>query len=304
MYLFDVIRNHDLARLHAYLSGGGTLDILNEQGSSPIHEAIYEENYTMLELLLRYGTDVNMVDKYGNTPLHIACLLDDKEAARILLSHGAQVDVTTEDRPWTPLMVALNSNYVELAEWLISNGANLNFEDSAQGWTPLLVACEQGLTEISLRLIQQGSQVDAYIKDGDAKGRSAIHLASYYGEVALIQALLDRGVDVNLVPEGGGLSALHWSVYNNHSTLMRFLLERGADPNLAAGDIYEDRTSLHYAVSCSRRIAMIRELLDFGADPLAKDREAIRPIDLAFRRSKESDTTYNLRVLKLLETYI
>ena len=58
-------------------------------------------------------------------------------------------------------------------------------------------------------------------------GRSVIHLASYTGEVA-VDMLVSRGVDVNLIPDGGGLSPLHWAVYNEHVELVEYLLNQGA----------------------------------------------------------------------------
>ena len=242
----------------------------------------------MVKFLIARGAAVNVLDGFGNTPMHVACIFGHREVAEELVKNGAEIDSTSEMRSWTPLMLAINESYTDMAEWLIRQGANLNHVDQEQGWTPLLVACEQGLREMSIRLIKEGVKIDAKLTGGDVRGRYAIHLASYYGEVEIVRELLEQGQNVNLVPEGGGLSALHWAVYNNHSELLIYLLEYGANPNICAGGIYQDRTPLHYAVTADRPI-MARQLLDYGADPLQKDTEGRRPVDLAWARYRETN---------------
>lgn len=303
MPIFEAIINNDLNFVRQYLANDGDPSFANERGSSLLHEAVYEENLSIMEILLQKHADVNALDSYGNTPLHVACIMGNREAAQMLLKYGAEIDYTSEQRSWTPLMLALNEHYTEMAEWLIAQGADLNHVDRQQGWTPLLVACDQGLKDMTLQLIKSGSKVHARIKAGDAKGKSAIHLLSYYGEVELIKALVEQGVDVNLQPEGGGLSALHWAIYNGHVALMRFLVEQGADVNIKAGGIYVNRTPLHYAVA-GRKEHMARYLLDYDADPLQKDEDGVRPIDIALKRFKEAGREQDQNMLRLLESYI
>lgn len=303
MLIFDAIIRNDVNFVRRYLAEGGEINCCNERGSMLLHEAVFEGKLTIVELLLDWGAEVNATDRYGNTALHIACMLGNRAVAQMLLRHGAEIDITSEGRSWTPLMMALNEQYTEMAEWLIAEGANPNYVDAQQGWTPLLVACEQGLKDMTLELIRRGSPVDVRLKAGDGKGRSAIHLISYYGEVDLIRALIERGVDINLQPEGGGLSALHWSIYNGHVALMRFLLAHGADVNIQAGGIYARRAPLHYAVA-GRREDMATCLLDYGADPLQKDQDGVRPIDISLNRYRETSRPEDQRMLRLLESYI
>lgn len=301
--LFHAIRNRDQRYIHKYVALGNPINIRDERGSTPLHEAIFEGNTPALSLLLTNEAYVNILDRFGNTPLHLACMFNDLEAAKLLLKYGAEIDYTSEGRSWTPLMLAINESYIDMANWLMSKGANPNHVEPQQGWTPLLVACEQGLTDISLKLIHSGSYVHATLKAGDAKGRSAIHLLSYYGEVETIRVLLDQGVDINLMPSEGGLSALHWAVYNHHITLVQFLVERGAEIDLIAGGIYQDRTPLHYTVS-SGYPELAEYLLRYGADPLLQDREGLSPVSLALRRYQASGLERDQELLTLLESHI
>mgnify|MGYP001801050575 CR=1 FL=1 len=303
MLIFEAIQRSDLQYVQTYLESNESVHIRNERGSTPLHEAVFENNVDIVRLLLTYGAPVNIVDEFGNTPLHIACMIGNQKAAQMLLANGAEIDVVSEARSWTTLMLALNENDTAMADWLISQGANLNHVDQDQGWTPLLIACDLGLSDFTLKLIEKGSHVNATIKDGDAKGRSAIHLLSYYGEVEAIKALIDQGVDVDLMPEGGGLSALHWSVYNNHYQLMKFLVEHQADVNIQASGFYLNRAPLHYAVS-SLRLDMAKYLLNYGADPLLEDAEGLSPVRMAFLRAQSNGKEEHKQLLAMLENYI
>ncbi|MEO1452135.1 MAG: ankyrin repeat domain-containing protein, partial [Bacteroidota bacterium] len=255
----------------------------------------------MVLLLLKAGASVRAIDAFGNSPLHIASMFGQKQAAEWLVKFGAEVDGTAETRSWTPLMLAINEHYTELAEWLLMQGADPNHVDAEQGWTPLLVACDQGLTDLSLRLIDQGVKVDVRVREGDVRGRSALHLVSYFGAVDLVKALIQHGVDVNELPDGGGLSALHWAVYNHHIELLRFLLEHGGNANLRAAGIYQQRSPLHYAVS-EKRMDMARLLLDYDADPLLKDTENLSPLDMALSRFQAHHEPFWKDMVKLLES--
>ena len=257
----------------------------------------------MVKMLLDYGASPQRVDHFGNTPIHLATLLGDAEIVEVLLEHGAEIDATTESRRWTPLMIALNEKNLDLARWLMRQGANPNFEVHTEGWTPLLVACDMGLRDFSLQLIERGASLDAKVTSGDLRGRSAIHLASYNGEVGLVEMLVNRGADVNLVPDGGGLSSLHWAVYNGHQDLVEYLLSQGANPNLRADGIYQRRTPLHYAVSF-RHLLIAEHLLQHHASPLVKDSEGDSPFDLAYRASQESEAYIYHDMVGLLKSYL
>lgn len=303
MRIFEAIVTNQYEQLARYLQRGGNPNLSDTGGSPMLHLAVAYSGLRFVDLLLRKGASVHQLDAFGNTALHIACLAGGRDAAELLLSHGAHIDSVSVERPWTPLMIALNQHDIEMASWLIQQGADPNFVDHQEGWTPLLVACDQGLRELSLQLIEQGGQVDATIQHGDAQGKSAIHLVSYHGNVELARSLMQKGVDIDQQPIGGGLSPLHWAVYNGHEEYFSFLLEEGADTNNPAPGIYQGRTPLHYAIAF-RHEEMVARLLKSGADPLVADHEGDSPLDLAWILfNDESDPLYS-RMISLMEAFI
>lgn len=300
--VFSSIRMGRKPDLLAFLTAGGNPGVLSEDGDSLLNLAVLHGHADFLPILLDHGADIHQEDAFGNTPLHLASLTGNQQAAEYLLFSGAEIDITTKHRPWTPLMMAINTCHSEMAEWLITKGANYNFVDQQEGWTPLLVACDQGLHEFTCSLIDRGVEVDATIHHGDARGRSAIHLASYYGHIAPIKALIQKGVDINLQPQGGGLTALHWAVYNHHPKLLDFLLEQGADPDMGAGGIYVGRLPLHYAVT-ERSVPMAQALLDWGANPLLADHEGKSSLRLALQCYQSTELPVFQELVKLMEVY-
>lgn len=257
----------------------------------------------MIRLLLSHGADVCAPDAWGNTALHVAAMHGNEEACEELLLAGAPPDAVSEQRAWTPLMLAINHGHIALAERLISQGADTNFCDAREGWTPLLVACDQGLADFCLRLIRRGGRTDAVVKAGDSRGRSAIHLAAYFGDVDLMAVLLARGARIDQLPIGGGLGAIHWAVYNGHLPLLQFLLEQGANPDLRATGIYQLRSPLHYAVS-DRREDMVQLLLEYHANPLLPDSEGISPLEMAINRLRETQESRIREIAEMLEAHV
>lgn len=96
-------------------------------------------------------------------------------------------------------------------------------------------------------------------------------LAVGRGSNAVIQCLFDHGVSVNATNREG-IGALHISVAYGDLESARLLLDNEANVNL----IRRDGPPLHYAISgwnARKRLAMIRILLQYGANISVRDRD-------------------------------
>ncbi len=131
--------------------------------------------------------------------------------------------------------------------------------------------------------------------------------AAKSGDRAQVEALLDKGVDIN-ASEGIG-TALHWSIFLGHANVTQRVLERGANAtaggtlgtplhiNAMKGDAHitglllkhganpnvarpNGMTPLH-AAARGGHIDMARQLLDHGADVNALDANMEPPLHLA-----------------------
>jgi ankyrin repeat protein len=88
--LHDDIDQTDLPASKLLLDHGALVNVQDNAGNTPLHEAAGLE---VLELLVGRGAQVNVQNKWGATPLHGAMELGHLDRAKLLLDHGAQVNM-------------------------------------------------------------------------------------------------------------------------------------------------------------------------------------------------------------------
>lgn len=167
-----------------------------------------------------------------------------------------------------------------------------------------------------LRALLDASDVDLTI--ADLQGRTALHLATVYGNVDALRCLLRAGADVHAV-DTHGQTALHYACQAVDDKPMRLLLEVGADPNvpnfagraalhetlmayttwpkpledkvallLAYGAKVDqpgtDRITPLYAAASAGWARLVATLLEAGADPQFHAANGERPVDAVQRQ--------------------
>lgn len=122
------------------------------------------------------------------------------------------------------------------------------------------------------------SEDPALVAARDANGRTPLHMATRGGHLAVVDALVSAGADVNAV-DRDGTPPLHSAAYRGHEATLRFLLAYGAQP-----DARDNRgnTALVYALYASRR-ANVARLLEAGADVNLNDSFGSPPLHSAVR---------------------
>ncbi|KAJ9654851.1 hypothetical protein H2201_008925, partial [Coniosporium apollinis] len=126
---------------------------------------------------------------------------------------------------------------------------------------------------------------------GDPPGSfSLLHIASYCGIVPLAERLLCRRRWQKYVKPGVNKkdkdekTALHWAARLGKEAMVRLLLEKGADPNAKKKD---GEAALHEA-AWSGKEAVVRLLLEKGADPNAKKKDGEAALHEAAWSGKEA----------------
>ena len=108
-----------------------------------------------------------------------------------------------------------------------------------------------------------------------------IHDATKAGDIAGVQAELDKGVDVNK-KDKAEMTPLHPAAANGHKEIAELLIAAGADVNA------KDRwgmTPLHWAARKGRK-EVAELLLTKGADVNAKANDGTTPLDWAIQKSR------------------
>jgi len=121
-----------------------------------------------------------------------------------------------------------------------------------------------------------------------------IHDATKAGDIAGVQAELDKGVDVNK-KDKAEMTPLHPAAANGHKEIVELLIDNGADVN--AKDKW-GMTPLHWAARKGHK-EVAELLLTKGADVNAKANDGTTPIDWAIQKSR-TETADLLRKFALM----
>ena len=244
-------REHHATLLH-YVSANG---VENYRQKTPAN--ILE----ITKFLLDTGAEVDaFADVYGGeattmglviTSAHPRIAGVQNALADLLLDHGARLE---------PGFVrgCLMNGCPEVAEYLVKRGAGTKLEqltleeaaglgrsdlvetlwpqaDEAQRTDALMMAAWFARNDIIRFILDQGFDVDTrHLKDGD----TALHVAAYNANPELVELLLDRGAQVNLVDGVYGTPPLVWALHawlvegkgapENHKRTLRLLMQHGA----------------------------------------------------------------------------
>ena len=153
-----------------------------------------------------------------------AAMAGDAAEVRRLLGQGAGVDAPQVDGT-TALHWAVRWDDHETAGLLIRAGASLAAANHA-GATPMRLATVNGSAAMIERLLDAGVDPDAALgPDGD----TALMMAARTGRPDAVRVLLERGADVNRAETWGGTTALMWAVAEHHAETVELLVAHGAD---------------------------------------------------------------------------
>jgi hypothetical protein len=127
-------------------------------------QALWQEDLTRVENMLKAGIDPNAQTSTGNRPLLIAAKKKNPRPLEILIAHGAQVDAPDRNG-LTPLMAAASMGLAPNIRALISAGAKVNIRDE-KGSTALIWAAISGHPQAVEILLAHGADVKVKNKDG------------------------------------------------------------------------------------------------------------------------------------------
>jgi ankyrin repeat protein len=222
-------------------------------GYMPLHVAAERGFAPVVEALVKAGADANATTSRGTTPLMLAAAAGDTGALTALLDAGAKPNATETERGHTALMFAAAANRVPAVKLLLARGADATI---ATRVTDLSALSRDGANPEGRTLTAAPAAAPARPAPAAAAprprvggidrqyffnelvhaqgGMAPLHFAVRQGYADAAVALLDAGVDVNLLKGGDNTSPLLVATVNGHFDLAAMLLARGADPDLAS----------------------------------------------------------------------
>ncbi|KAL7135782.1 hypothetical protein ABFS83_11G121600 [Erythranthe nasuta] len=115
-----------------------------------------------------------------------------------------------------------------------------------------------------------------------------LHTFALAGQIKFMDAMLDKGYDINLVDKDG-LTALHIAVIGKREAVISHLLRKGANPEVKDQD---GATPLHYAAQVGA-MQSVKLLIKYKVDVNVADNEGWTPLHVAMQ-------TRNRDIVKIL----
>ncbi len=234
-------------------------------------KAIDQGNLHKVEALLKKGAQVDEsmvieeIDEESNTYLY-AVYKGNPKMVQLFLDHGANVDSCYYRWGVSPLGIAVEKDNWEMMSFLLSKGAKAD-ADCLHGVTPLMEAASDGKERMARFLIEHGADVNARSTRFEY---TPLGLAIEGGHMDIVALLLEKGAYV----EKGRPPLLSAAEKGSLSKLKAFLV---SIPESAAKTNTMNEALRICAIDPDGK-ELIAELLEYGADINAADKDGTTPL--------------------------
>ena len=294
------------------IRGGALVNAADHYDVTPLSLACTNASPAMVETLVEAGANPNAARATGETILMTCARGGVVDAVNPLLARGVDLNAKEASHGQTALMWAAWEGHTQVVGALIEHGADVDARTTT-GYTALLLAAREGYTETTQALLEAGADVNDVAEDGT----TALVIAIIRRHTTYAEFLLNHGADPNLGP---GFTPLHWaagkwdtelndlsngvaegnqwSVFgglrdSDRLRIVKLLLAHDADPNARTqrtpgfgirvkGHLGNITGGTAFLIAArANHVAVMRELLAHGADPLVPTRNGTTPLMMA-----------------------
>ncbi|XP_033832120.1 ankyrin repeat domain-containing protein 16 [Periophthalmus magnuspinnatus] len=215
----------NLSVIDQLLAHGADLGLKNKDGWSAFHVATREGSAEVVLLLLQHSEQVWRTEsKTGRTPLHTAAMHGCEEVIKILLERCEYRPDQRDSCGVTPLMDALRNGHLSVARLLLEKHQACPTAVDRLGAQPLHQVAVTGEND-ALRFLVKELKVNVN-ESATSLQLMPLHYAAKEGHVSTILTLKELGADLQ-IQDAKGRTALHMASIGQHAEAVTTLLQLG-----------------------------------------------------------------------------
>lgn len=286
--------NGDVTLVQMLLAAGANVRATTRLGGiTALHMASQGGHAQVVAALIAAGAAPNGATSTGATSLMLAARAGSAETVTRLIETGADIDAKEKGFGQTALMVAAGLDRADVVKQLLARGADWRIASSIADLKALTNPIDDGTGRPQQQAgPRPGPDIAGVTRPyryneliGTQGGLTALHFAARQGSLNAARALVEGGVNVDVLGPGDQASPLLVALINGHFDLAAFLIEKGANPNLESdagvtplyavlnvqwAPIAAYPQPRAYLQQSRGYLDMLTLLLDKGADPNAR----------------------------------
>jgi ankyrin repeat protein len=207
------------------IAAGAQVNAKGPTGRTALHFA--NGQLAVIQLLLAKDADVNARDQDGTSPLDEAVWYGFLDETAVLLAHGARLNEIEPRTGATPINEAAYKGHARLVEYLLRFNPDLGIPDK-NGYRPLDNAIRMRKEDCAVLLLE----AEPKEKETPLLLERAMETAVRKDESLVVKTLLRHGASANSILPSGS-SALDTAAFTGAAKVVGVLLKDHADPNLS-----------------------------------------------------------------------
>ena len=288
--LLIAVKNNDIIAVNALLKENVNPNFADEEGYSPLHRAVLNDNLDVVNVLLSYkdiDTEMKLpyeasVDDWylgGATPLLVASYTGNADIVNALIEAGSDIRAKDDIDGATTIHIASANGNNEVINILLNEDNTLINEADSMKDTPLHWASIKNQTDTVSLLLANGADT----KLANSDGNTVLHYAAMYGDVNTVNVLLEADSSLASVENNEGITPIYYAIIVSDNDILSSLINNGQiDVNKKDSLGY---TPLHYAANYGNMEAVVLLVEEFNADKTIVNDDNFTASDIAANNS-------------------
>lgn len=288
--LLIAVKNNDIIAVNALLKENVNPNFVDEEGYSPLHRAVLNNNLDVVNVLLSYkdiDTEIKLpyeasVDDWylgGATPLLVASYTGNADIVNALIEAGSDIRAKDDIDGATTIHIASANGNNEVINILLNKDNTLINEADSMKDTPLHWASIKNQTDTISLLLANGA--DTKLTNSD--GNTVLHYAAMYGDVNTVNVLLEADSSLASVENNEGITPIYYAIVVSDNDILSSIITNGQiDINKKDSLGY---TPLHYAANYGNMEVVVLLVEEFNADKTIVNDDNFTASDIAANNS-------------------